>query len=76
MRHGSRAFGGTEGGICEPSNKCSKVIILHAGSENGLMTQTLYFKARWQLVITIMEINSEHFEEWFHDQLMPNILPN
>ena len=72
-----RAVGGTKGGIRKPSGKGSRLIILHAGSENGWIDgASLVFQSKKATGDYHDEMTSEHFEEWFHDSLMPNIPPN
>ena len=72
-----RAVGGTKGGIRKPSGKGSRLIILHAGSDNGWINGAdLVFQSKKATGDYHDEMTSEHFEEWFHDSLMPNIPPN
>ena len=78
-----RAIGGTKGGIhtCKPSGKGSRLIILHAGSENGWINGAdLVFQSKKATGDYHDEMTSVHFEEWFHhifhDSLMPNIPAN
>ena len=72
-----RAIGGTKGGIHKPSGKGSRLIILHAGSENGWINGTdLVFQSKKGTGDYHDEMTSEHFEEWFHDSLMQNIPAN
>ena len=69
-----RATGGTTGGIRKPSGKGGRLIILHAGSENGCIDgAALVFQSRKAMGDYHDDMTSEHFEEWFHDSLMPNI---
>ena len=72
-----RAIGGTKGGIRKPSGKGNRLIILHAGGENGwIHGANLVFQSKKVTGDYHDEMTSEHFEEWFHDSLMPNIQPN
>ena len=72
-----RAVGGTKGGIRKPSGKGSRLIILHAASDNGWINGAdLVFQSNKATGDYHDEMTSEHFEEWFHDSLMPNIPPN
>ena len=72
-----RAVGGTKGGIRKPSGKGSRLIILHAGSDNGWINGAdLVFQSKKATGDYHDEMTSEHFEEWFHDSLMSNIPPN
>ena len=73
----TRAIGGTKGGIRKPSGKGSRLIILHAGSESGWIDgAALMFQSKKATGDYHDEMTSEHFEEWFHDSLMPNIPSN
>ena len=66
--------GGTKGGIRKPTRKGnSRLIILHAGWIEGA---DLVFQSKKSTGDYHDEMNSERFEEWFRDQLMPNIQPN
>ena len=77
MEDDPRAIGGTKGGIRKPSGKASRLIILHAGSENGWINGAdLVFQSKKATGDYHDEVTSEHFEEWFHDSLMPNIPAN
>ena len=70
-----RTSGGTKGGIRTLSG--SRLIILHAGSENGWINGAdLVFQSKKTTGDYHDEMTSEHFEEWFHDSLMPNIPAN
>ena len=72
-----KAVGGTKGGIRKPSWKGSRLIILHAGSENGWVSDAvLVFQSEKATGDYHDEMTSEHFEEWFHDSLLPNTSPN
>ena len=81
-----KAVGDTKGGIHKPSGKGSRLIILHAGSENGWVSDAaLVFQSKKatgdyhdEMTSEHFEewMTSEHFEEWFHDSLLPNISPN
>ena len=68
--------GGTHGGICKPSGKGNRLIILDAGSENGWIPGAdLVFQNKKSPGDYHDKMTAEHFEEWFHDLLMPNIPP-
>ena len=72
-----KAIGGTKGGIRKPYGNGSSLIILHASSENGWVSDAaLVFQSKKATGDYHNEMTSEHFEEWFHDSLLPNILPN
>ena len=69
-----KAVGGTKGGIRRLSGKGSKIIILYSGSENGWVSDaTLVFQSKKATGDYRDEVMSEHFDEWFHDSLFPNI---
>ena len=69
--------GGTKGGIRKPTGKGNRLIILHAGGEDGWIEGgDLVFQSKKATGDYHDEMNSERFEEWFHDQLMPNIQQN
>ena len=71
-----RAIGGRKGGIRKPSGKGSRLIVLHAGSGSGWVHGAdLVFQSKKATGDYHDELTSEHFEEWFHDSLMPNIPP-
>ena len=49
----------------------------HAGGEDGWIEGAdLVFQSKKATGDYHDEMNSERFEEWFRDQLMPNIQPN
>ena len=73
---GGTASGGTKGGIRKPSRKGSRLIILHAGGESGWVDgAALVFQSKKATGDYHDEMTVQHFEEWFHDALMPNIQP-
>ena len=62
-----RAVGGTKGGVRKPSGKGSRLIILHAGCEQGWIDgAALVFQSKKSTGDYHDEMTSEHFEEWFH----------
>ena len=72
-----RVSGGTKGGIRKPSGKGSRLIILHAGGESGWVDgAALVFQSKKATGDYHDKMTAQHFEEWFHDALMPNIQPN
>ena len=74
MEDDPRAIGGTKGSIRKTLGKGSRLILLHAGSENGLINGAdLVFQSKKVTGDYHDEMTSEHFEEWFHDSLLPNI---
>ena len=77
MENDPRAISGTKGGIRKPLGKGSRLIILHAGNENGWVNGAdLVFKSKKATGDYKDEMTSKHFEEWFHDSLMSNIPAN
>ena len=69
--------GGTKGGFRKPSGKGSRLIVLHAGSENDWVDGAdLVFQSKKTTGDYHDEMNATTFEEWFHDKLIPNIQPN
>ena len=69
-----KAVGGRKGGIRKLSGKRSRLIILHAGSENRWVSDVaLVFQSKKATGDYHDEMTSEHFEEWFHDSLLPHI---
>ena len=60
-----KAVGGTKCGIRKPSGKGSRLIILHAGSENGWVSDAA--------VVFQSKKSTSDFDEWFLDLLLPNI---
>ena len=76
MEGDPRAIGGRKGAIRKPSGKGSRLIVLHAGSGSGWVHGAdLVFQSKKATGDYHDELTSEHFEEWFHDSLMPNIPP-
>lgn len=72
-----RAIGGTKGGLRKPSGKGSRLIILHAGTEDGWVNgAALVFQSKKASGDYHDEMTAQHFEEWFHDSLMPNLQSN
>ena len=66
--------GGTKGGMRKPSGKGSRLIILHAGGEDGWIEGAdLVFQSKKS---TDDAMNAERFEEWFRDQLIHNLKPS
>ena len=69
MEEDRRAIGGTKGG---PIWKREKVN--YPGSENGwIVGAALVFQSKKATGDYHDEMTSEHFKEWFHDSLIPNI---
>ena len=70
-------LGGTKDSIRKISGKGSRLIIIHAGSKNRWINNAdLVFQSKKATGDYHDEMTSEHFEEWLHDSLMPNIPPN
>ena len=69
--------GGTIGVFRKPSGKGSRLVILHAGGENGWSDgAALVFQSKKATGDYHDEISAVHFEEWFHDSLIPNLQNN
>ncbi|XP_066950812.1 uncharacterized protein [Macrobrachium rosenbergii] len=63
-------------GVKPPTGKGSRLIILHAGTEDGSVNNAeLVFQLRNDGDYH-KQMNSEVFEKWFRNQLLPNIPPN
>ena len=76
VENDTNVAGGTHGGIRKSSGKGNRLIILHTGSENGWIPGAdLVFQSKKSTGDYHDEMTAEHFEEWFHDSLMPNITP-
>ena len=69
--------GGTKGGMRKPTGKGDRLIILHAGSEDGwIKGAELVFVSKKATGDYHDAMNSELYEEWFQHQLLPNIQRN
>ena len=69
--------GGTKGGVQKPSGKGSCLIILHAGGEKGWIDGVeLVFTSKKSTGDYYVKMNSENFEEWFQDTLLPKLESN
>ena len=69
--------GSTKGGIKKPSGKGNRLIILHAGSEKGWVNGAeLVFQSKKSTGDYHDEMTGEHFEEWFHNTLLPKLPPS
>ena len=63
-------------GINAPTGKGSRLIVLHAGTKAGFVNNAeLIFQAKNDGDYH-HQMNSSVFEEWFKNQLLPNITPN
>ena len=66
--------GGTIGGVRKPSRNGNRLIILHAGGKNGwVKSADLVFQSKKATGDYHDEMTAAHFEEWFHDSLLPNL---
>ena len=62
-------------GLKVPAGQGTRLIISHAGSENGFVPNALLtFKAKSKTGDYHDEMNGENFKKWFTEQLLPNIL--
>ena len=69
--------GGTIRGVRKPSGKGNHLIILHAGGGNGCVNSAdLVFQSKKATDDDHDEMKAAHFEEWFHDSLLPNLQSN
>lgn len=64
-------------GLRAPSGKGGRLIVLHAGSENGFVDgASLVFRAKKSVTSDYhSEMDGPRFERWFKEQLLPNIEP-
>ncbi|XP_046416169.1 uncharacterized protein LOC124177619 [Neodiprion fabricii] len=70
------ADGSTEG-LKKPVSKGQRLVIVHAGSENGFVPNALLlFKAGTKSGDYHDNMNYENYEKWLRSQLMPNLPPN
>ena len=60
-----------KGGWKVPSGKGQRLIVVHAGGAEGWVEGVF-----WSKTNSADEMNSEHFMEWFTEQLLPNIPDN
>ncbi|XP_037529197.1 uncharacterized protein LOC119406529 [Rhipicephalus sanguineus] len=60
-----------------PSGKGGRLIVLHAGSENGFVDgESLVFRAKNSVASDYhSEVDGPRFERWFKEQILPNIEP-
>ena len=62
-----------------PCNRGKRIIILHAGSENGFVSDCLLLSAKslkQSCADYHEDMTAELFEKWIEQQLLPNIPPN
>ncbi|XP_072035179.1 uncharacterized protein [Amphiura filiformis] len=66
------------GGLNVPTGKGRRLIILHAGSEDGFIPNCLLsFESKGKKLADYHdEMNGDCFLTWFKNQLLPNIKPN
>ena len=63
-----------KGGWKVPSGKGQRLIVVHAGSAEGWIDGgALVFRSKTNSGDYHEEMNSEHYMEWFTEQLLPNI---
>jgi hypothetical protein len=63
-------------GLKHPTARGPRFVIVHAGGKNGFINDAkLVFLAKKNSADYHDEMNSERFEKWFQDQLLPNIRP-
>ncbi|XP_063533653.1 uncharacterized protein LOC134743952 [Cydia strobilella] len=67
----------TNAGIKKPISKGQRLIIAHAGSENGFVPGALLvYKSTDTTGDYHKEMNSENYEKWVKNQLIPNLPTN
>lgn len=62
-----------------PCSRGTRIIILHAGSENGFVGNALLLSAKNVSQSSAdyhQDMTAELFEKWFSEQLLPNMSPN
>ena len=68
-----------KGGWKVPSGKGQRLIVVHAGGVEGWVDGAdlvLVFKSKTNSADYHDEMNTEHYMEWFTQQLLPNLPPN
>lgn len=71
--------GSTSFSLDVPPSRGKRIIILHAGNENGFVKNGLLLSAKnikGSAADYHSDMNSELFEKWFENTLLPNIAPN
>ena len=64
-------------GFKVPSGKGGRLIVVHAGSKDGWVTGAeLVFKSKTSSDDYHDEMNSEHYMDWFTNNLLPNVPDN
>ena len=62
------------GGFAVPSGEGQRLIICHAGSEDGFVQNSLLcFIGKSNTSDYHNEMNAKHFEEWWEEKLLPNL---
>ena len=70
-------LGGLSTGLKEPSGKGTRLIITHAGTKDGFVPgAAMIFQAKKNDGDYHGEMNQKVYEDWFRNQLIPNIAPN
>jgi hypothetical protein len=63
-------------GLNHPTARGPKFVIAHAGGKNEFIKdEKLVFLAKENSADYLDEVDSERFDKWFQDQLLPNIRP-
>ena len=66
-----------KGGWRVPSGKGQRLIVVHAGGVEGWVGGAdLIFKSKTNSADYHDKMNTEHYMEWFTQQLLPNLTPN
>lgn len=64
-------------GLKQPTGKGGRLIVVHAGNEDGFVNNAgLVFRAKKGTGDYHEEMDGPRFEKWFKEQLLPNIKPN
>ena len=67
----------SKGGWKVPSGKGQRLILVQAGGVEGWVDgANLVFKSKTNSADYHDEMNTEHYMEWFTQQLLPNLPPN
>jgi len=60
-------------GLKTSTSKDSRLILVHAGGEQGFVPSTLLlYKSTWRTEICHSEMNGENHKKWREEKLIPN----
>lgn len=75
--HRQAFLSGLSPGLKSPSGKGGRLIVIHAGNENGfVLGSDEVFKAKKETGDYHGEMNGVHYEDWFVKKLLPQLKPN